>query len=143
MKQQPFPYTLDPEQIPTARVFSPRPNPGESRGVYYACPDACWREHLDAWSRVYRNHQDAPQPMPWGHCMFENPVGYGKVPYGCTDPVAVRLAVEHSVRAVLDGWDRDLTAEQLERIVNATVEARLANREVGAAPFLACIYATL
>jgi hypothetical protein len=140
---KPFPYTTDPTQIPTKKVTKVAPMEGESE-ILYACPDACWAEHLEAWRKERRGgNKSAPSPMPFKHCMFESPLDYACVPYGCTDPALIRQAHENDVRALLNGWDRDLNKEKLDKIVTATVEARLAGQDIGAAPFLACIYANL
>lgn len=139
MKRKPFPYTLDPAAIPTAKVLKIA---GDSAGcVLYACPDSCWREHHDAWCRAYgHGNKLAPQPMPYGHLMFARPASYACIPYGCTDPATIRAAHEADVRQMLDGWDRDLTREELEAIVNRSVEARMNGEDRGAGSFLACIW---
>ena len=135
---KPFPYTLNPEQIPTRKLMDITHEDGPH--VRYACPRSCWREHFDAWCRERRNgNKTAPVPESSGHCMFERPAEYGMVPYGCTDQTMIRAAWERHVRALLHGWDRDLTADQLDQIVNATVDAKPCGEETGAAPFLACI----
>ncbi len=140
MRVKAFPYTTDPEQIPTKKIVDITPEHGSVVAVRYACPDACWREHLDAWSRAYRNgDKGVPQPEPYGHCMFKDPVSYGCVPYGCTDPAIHRQAHERHVRAQLDGWDRDMDKERLDQIVKAAVDQRMAGEEVGVWPYLACV----
>jgi len=139
-KNKAFPYTLNPDEIPTAKVLDITPECGCAVHVNYACPNECWREHLEAWRRECRKgNLTAPDPMPYGHLMFERPVSYGCIPYGCTDPTVIRAAHEQHVRGSLHGWDRDLTSEQLDKIVNATVEARMRGEDVGAFPFIACI----
>ena len=138
-----FPYTLDADQIPSRKVVDITRD-GDPPVVHYACPDVCWRDHLDRWSKEYRaGNKTAPQPFPWGHCMFDDPVCYGSIPYGCTDEAVMRAAWEQHVRGLLHGWDRDLTKEQLDKIVNATVDARMKGQDVGAFPFMACIAANL
>jgi len=140
MKKFDFRYTLNADEIPTPKIMDITPAAGSEPHVNYACPDNLWKEHHEAWCKASRHgNKDAPHPMPWGHCMFQNPVGYGMVPYGCTDQAMIRKAHENDVRALLNGWDRDLTKEELDKIVNATVDARLAGKNVGASPFVACI----
>jgi hypothetical protein len=79
--------------------------------------------------------------------MFEDPTGYGCVPYGCTDQEQIRAAHEAIVRADLSaGWDRELVKTEegrarLEQIVKAAVEARMRGEDLGAAPFLVCLMA--
>lgn len=139
-----FPYTTDPAQIPTRKVVSVST---DRKGiVLYSCPDSCWRAHFDEWCKRRRHGEDGiPEPMPYNHCMFlrRHERAYASYPYGCTDPAVIRAAHEADVRGLLDGWDRDISAEQLDKIVNATVDARLRGEDVGAGPFLVCIYATL
>lgn len=138
MRQTPFPYTLDIAAIPVP-VLVAADDPTQR---YYPCPDACWRAHLEAWSRARRQgRQEAPQPMPWGHLMFAHPGSYGKIPYGCTDEAVRRTALERTVRAMLTTYDRDVPVDVYERIVAATVEAKMCGQETGATPFLACIAA--
>jgi hypothetical protein len=144
-KPRPFAYTADPARIPTSVLVSLRDG-----AVLYGCPDPCWRDHLNAWRRERRAGRTSkpPQPMPAGHLMFADPAGHGCVPFGCTDPDVIRAAHEAVVRAELHGWDRPLLAtsdgrDRLERIVQAVVDARMAGRDVGAAPFLACLLADM
>lgn len=142
MKTKTFPYTLDPEQIPTAKVVDFSHESGEH--IDYACPGACWPEHLDGWRKALRaGHRNAPQPMPYGHCEFETPEQYGVVRYGDKSMESRRKAFEHRVRANLDGWDRDVDKETLDKIVKVTVDAKMAGQDVGAFPYMACISATL
>ncbi len=140
-----FPYTLDPEQIPTQKNWDvTRAAYDGGPCVNYACPDNCWQSHHSAWCKLYRENKTAPQPMPFGHCMFADPVSYGMVPYGCTDQAMIRAAWEANVRGLLSGgWDRDLSNEQLDTIVNATVKAKMQGADLGGAPFIACITANL
>ncbi len=141
---KPFPYTLDPEQIPTRKVVDVTPEWNCAVHVNYACPSACWAEHLEAWRKERRNgNLTAPDPMPFFHVVFDNPHSYGCVAYGDTSVESRRAAMESHVRGMLSGWDRDLTPEQLTRIVNATVQAKLDGVDTGGAPFLACLSATL
>jgi len=145
-QHKPFPYTLDPEQIPTKKNLDmTRADYEGGPCVRYSCPDACWKEHVDAWVRERRKgNNTSPCPEPYGHCMFIRPVGYGMVPYGCTDPATIRAAWESHVRAMLSGgWDRDVSKEQLDKIINATVEAKMNGKDIGAAPFMACVMATI
>lgn len=144
MRTKPFPYTLKPAEIPTAKVVDVTPEHGCVEHVNYACPESCWAEHLEAWRKARRSGiKDAPSPMPYGHVMFDDPIHYGCVRYGDTSEASKRAAIERDVRSTLHGWDRDLSSEQLERIVKATVEARMIGADLGAAPYLACISATL
>lgn len=150
MATKKFPYTTDPSLIPTKKVLFVD---GESKGsVAYACPKRVWSEHLEEWRRAYRNgNKTAPQPMPVGHLMFSTPASYGAVPYGSTDPTKVRKAVENCVRAELDGWDKFVTDQlppeeakaRIEQIVQWTVEKRMAGKDTGTMPYLACIYSGL
>jgi len=109
--------------------------------VRYACPQACFTEHLAAWIKARQNGvTDAPEPMAYGHCMFSAPHTYGCVAYGDTSEKSRRAAVEAHVRGLLHGWDRGLTKEQLDKIVKATVEAEINGISLGAAPYLACLF---
>ena len=119
------------------------PEPG-NECTMYACPRACWDEHLEAWRRQrQRGNKSALEPMPGGHCMFERPTAYGCVRYGDDTPESKRAAWEVHVRGMLHGWDANLTTEQRDRIVSAVVEAKLAGQETGALPFVACLMANL
>ena len=139
MTQRTFPYSLDPTTIPTAVNVHVADG-----GIYYACPDVCWQEHLAAWSKSYRHgNKGAPQPMPLGHCMFDTPEVYGCVSYGVNDPARTRHAIENTVRGNLHGWDRDLDETTREKIVAATVDTYLRGENPGAWPFMACIYASI
>lgn len=136
-----FAYTLDPAGIPTRKNWDVT-RPGYDGGpcVRYACPDECWDAHFKEWCRRYRQGEKAvPQPEPYEHCMFDEPISYGMVPFGCTDEKMIRAAWDRSVRSLLHGWDRDMTTEQLDAVVKATVDARMAGIDVGATPFMACI----
>jgi hypothetical protein len=140
---QAFPYTLNPEQIPSKKVLDITPCCGSEVTVRYACPDKCWQEHHKAWCKQMRDgNKSAPQPMPWGHCMFDDPIGYGCIPFGCTDQTVIREAWVNHVRGNLvgGGWCRDLSEEQIEKIVNATVEAKMQGVSTGGAEYMACIY---
>lgn len=135
-----FDYTLDAEQIPTRRIVKVTREGGKPPCVRYACPHHCWAEHYPAWVKERRRgNETAPEPMPYLHLMFDHPMQYGCIPYGSTDPAELRAAWESDVRAMLHGWDRDMTPEQVDRIVNATVDAKLKGVETGAFPFLACL----
>lgn len=138
---KPFPYTLDPDKIPTKKNWDITRAAWEGGPcVHYACPDSCWQEHHKAWCREYRSgNKTAPQPMPCGHCCFEDPTSYGEVPYGCTNPLMIRAAWECHIRANLNGWDRDLTDEQRSTIVNAAVDAKMNGEDIGIAHYMACI----
>lgn len=134
-----FPYSTDPDRIHTVKVKNPI-----GVEVYYACPSACWREHLDAWSKARRNNRgkesEFPQPMPSGHCMFSDPISYGKVYWGETDKDTIRAAVRVDVRSNLvgGGWTRDVPADVVDRIVDAAVEEKLnGNSTVGM--YFACV----
>lgn len=141
MQHKAFPYTVNPEHIPTAKVVDITPSAGCEVRIRYACPDSCWRSHLEAWSRAYGSgNKAAPEPMPYGHCMFKNPVAYGCIPYGCTDQAMIRAAWEVDVRSALGaGWDRNVPKDRLDAIVQATVEARMHGQDIGCAHFLACL----
>jgi hypothetical protein len=136
-----FPYTLDPEQIPTRKNWDvTRADYEGGPCVCYACPSSCWAEHVKSWSKELRDgNKTAPQPHPMGHCMFDNPIAYGMVRYGCTDPQKIRKAWDRHVRALLDGWDKDIPKDKLDVIVNATIDAKMKGVETGGAPFMACI----
>jgi hypothetical protein len=142
---KPFPYTTDPAGIPTTKNWDlTRLACYGGPCVDYACPDGCWVEHLEAWRREMRNgNTTAPQPMPYEHCMFDDPVAYGMVPYGCTDEAVKRAAWDRHWRAQLNGWDRDMTPEQVDKIVKASVDASMGGESLGAAPYLACIYTSI
>jgi hypothetical protein len=133
-----FDYTLDANQIPTGVVVS-----ADKGTIYYQCPDSCWKAHLKAWADTYRDNPLAPQPMPTGHCMFENPIGYGCVILGDENPEHKRQAIERSVRSDLmgGGWLRDVEPDKAEAIIQATVKAKLGGQDTGAAPYLACVCA--
>lgn len=137
-----FPYTTDPDKIPVERVLDITPESGVVH-VNYACPRACWVEHLDAWRKAYRTNKGAPQPMPAGHVMFERPEIYGCVRYGDASLESKRKAIESHVRSMLHGWDADMTPEQRDKIVHATVEAKMQGHDVGAVPFIACLMTNL
>jgi hypothetical protein len=79
--------------------------------------------------------------MPFGHLMFENPVGYGMIDLGEQSVERRREALENSVRAMLDGWDRNVDSETLQAIVNACVERKLAGEDTGSSPFMLCLAA--
>src|SRR5947207_2112537 len=144
MKHKPFPYTLNPAEIPTAKVVDVTPESGCAEHVNYACPEACWGDHLDAWRKARRQGvHDAPNPMPYGHCMFDDPIAYGCVRYGDASEASKRAAWDKHVRSMLHGWDADLRPEQLERIVQITVDAKMKGVNLGAAPFVACIETNL
>ncbi len=141
---RPFPYTLDAEKIPTAKNLDITPCAGSEVHVKYACPDSCWTLHLEAWRKEYRTgNAKAPQPMPEGHCMFEDPVGYGMIPYGCTDVATIRAAHESHIRGQLEDWHRDTPPAQFEKIVKAHVEATMAGHDLGSLPYIACLYASI
>ncbi|HEY6565146.1 MAG TPA: hypothetical protein VIY86_11650 [Pirellulaceae bacterium] len=78
--------------------------------------------------------------MPSGHCMFSDPISYGKVYWGETDKDIIRAAVRVDVRGNLvgGGWTRDVPADVVERIVDAAVEEKLnGNPIVGM--YFACV----
>lgn len=134
-----FPTAYEPDP---ARVLFPRVVSVRDGSTRYACPDPLWSAHMKAWRRARQAGQTGiAEPMPAGHCMFENPIGYACVPYGSTDAKVRRRAIRASVRADLYGWDRDVPARQLARIVRATVNARMAGQSTGAWPFIACVSA--
>src|SRR4051812_44300576 len=135
-----FPYTLNPEEIHSKKLLNITDEDGPT--VCYACPHSCWREHHDAWCREYRaGNKTAPQPITPGHLMFIHPTDYGMIPYGCDNIDVHRVAWDNHIRALLNGWDRGLTKEQLDKIVKATVNAKMSGQEVGVFPFIACVYA--
>jgi hypothetical protein len=136
-----FRYTLDVDSIPTTKVQYA--DPSRTRRIMYACPDELWREHFDAWVKALRRGNElAPEPMPFGHLMFEKTSQYGMIPYGCTDSAKIRAAIECDVRSniVGGGWTRDMSDEQIDRVVTASVDAKMQGEEIGGAPFMACIY---
>lgn len=134
---QTFPYTPDPRILSQSTNVVQNADSGE---YFYACPSACWTEHLSAWRHARRlGDKQAPCPMPQGHLMFER-APYGPyVPYGNTDPIVRRQALEASVRDGLQGWLEP--GGKLDAIVAATVEAKMQGKPVGAAPWCACMYA--
>ena len=73
--------------------------------------------------------------------MFDNPTAYGCVLFGDDSPESRRAAFESDVRTSLSGWDRDLTDDQREKIVHATVEAKLAGVDIGISSYMACLFA--
>lgn len=147
-----FTYTPDPKKIPAhvKKVVDVTPPAGQSVKVLYACPSECWTEHHRGWIKELRaGNQSAAEPFPDGHCCFERPTEYGYVPYTdgdlfALDPIELRAAWDSYVRGMLDGgWSRGVDPELFEKIVEETVAAKMAGIEVGAGPFVACIYAGL
>jgi hypothetical protein len=143
-------YTEDVSQIPWQKVVDICSERGPV--IRYACPDHLWRAHLEGWRRARGNgHKMAPEPMPSGHCMFENPTFYACVHYGDTSEENKRKAIESHVRGMLSGWDKFLTdampeaeaKERFDAIVNASVEAKMQGIETGALPFVACVNESL
>ena len=134
---KPFPYTLDPEQIPAPKIVA------ITMGgvVRYACPKSCALDHHKAWVRALRDGvKGPPEPMPWAHCMFTHPVDYACIPYGCTDPATIRAAYEHDILRMLGGgWSIDVTSEQMDTIVRETADARMRGEDPGTMPFMACL----
>lgn len=118
-------------------------------GMSYPCPAELWASHFDAWKRERLNgNKTAIEPMQAGHCMFERPSDYSRWRYGEANVHVIRRAIRNSVIAKLNGWDRDLrkTASgmrSLAKIVRATVDAKMSGHDVGAAPFMACIHASI
>lgn len=138
-----FPYTTNPDEIPTRKVLDITPENGNVH-VEYACPMPCWTQHLASWRHeMTKGNKCAPQPMPFNHCMFEDPAWYGCVHYGDSSEASKRAAIESHVRGTLHGWDRDMPPERLEAIVKATVDAKMQGIDTGAAPFVACVAAWL
>jgi len=143
-----FPYTVDPEKIPTMKIVAICDEDGPT--VRYQCPPECWTDHLNEWRWERRKgNKTAPEPMPWGHLMFERPEGYACIRYGDTSEEHKRAAIESRVRGMLDGWDRflydampaALAKEKHEAIVKATVDAKMKGMDTGAMPFLAHAWA--
>lgn len=131
----------------TADVIPSEANPmvhAEDGRVCYSCPDEVWGEHLEAWRKERRDgNKVAPEPMPERHLLFDIPESYGRIPLGCQDESRKRKAIESTVRGMLHGWDADLTVEQVNSIVNATVNAKMHGLDTGALPFVACLSANL
>ena len=131
-----FPYTLDVSQIPTIKLRYVRDG-----HIAYQAPDFVWGEHLETWRKLRQNGKqriEAPEPMPYGHLMFERPHSYGYVVLGDESEKSRRAAWEHCIRSDLSGgWCEP--GPELERIVKATVEAKMDGVEVGASHFLAAV----
>lgn len=114
--------------------------------IYYRCQPAKWRAAHENWSWAYSDDKSVPQPMPEAHCMFLDPLGYGCVELGETRQGMIRRAMRSSVIARLDGWDREMRRsvsgmKRLARIVESTVAQKMNGEDLGAAPYLACLYA--
>lgn len=110
----------------------------------YRCRDDAWAVAHKHWRDARRTDRSAPQPMPAGHCMFVSPLSYGCVVEGESREHVIRRALRRTVVSSLNSWDRELrkTPEgmrTLAKIVRATVDAKLAGNDPGAAPFVACI----
>lgn len=61
----PFPYPAAEDRIP-AEIKRTRIGINSDRLVY-ACPDACWRSHVEAWRRTGHT---GPEPFPFAHVCF-------------------------------------------------------------------------
>lgn len=88
--------------------------------LLYRCRDDAWAAAHKHWRDARRTDRSAPQPMPAGHCMFVSPLSYGCVVEGESREHVIRRALRRTV-------------------VRATVDAKLAGNDPGAAPFVACI----
>lgn len=128
-----FAYTTDPHAIPARKIIT------LDGIVRYECPDECWTEHFKQWQKLARKKINAPEPMPLGHLMFDDPVGYGCLPFGCDDDETKRQAWESRIRSDLVGWDRGIPKEIFDRIVNQMVELRLQGVDTGSWPYQACV----
>lgn len=117
----------------------------------FRCREDQWQEAHRAWSQAIRSIDPdylLPQPMSTGHSMFVRPHQYACVKLGETVLRKIRRA--HRCRIVnnLRGWDRDMRQSwtglrQLAKIVRASVDAAMSGQSVGAAPYLACIMASV
>ena len=80
--------------------------------------------------------------MPFGHCMFDNPHGYGCVEYGDDSISSKRSAWTSEVQGMLQGWDADMTPDRRDALITATVNAKMNGIETGATPFVAALMAS-
>lgn len=135
-----FAYTTDPEGIPTQKVVRLVKDGDSPPHVIYACPPEIWKQHLDEWIRRRRaGDKGCPEPMPEGHLIFQRPTDYACIPYGCEDHEVKRKAYRAHVAGMLHGWDAGMSPTAREELISHCVEALMEGKELGVAPYMACI----
>lgn len=134
-------YTLDPALIPLGwpKLLNLCPEPGRPEHCVYGCPHDLWDAHFRAYcDALASGDHAAPEPISWGHEIFDNPTDYGMVPWGCEDYTQYEAAYAADAKAKLVDAGRDMTAEGCAGFVAWYVRQKMLGEPIGGLRFALC-----